>query len=385
MKRIGAVLGVKKGLALFYAVVMMSSAAFAEDAKPAAPALNVEELKKALGMSIYLQAGYTYNGNATSNSTSGSENDLRLYDHKANSFTLDLAEIIFSREPTTGQIGYRVKVSAGEIAKIIHAAGLGTQPTGTVNPESFDITEAYISYTAPVGRGLRFDIGKMVTYVGSEVIEAIDNPNYSRSFLFNYAEPTTHTGVKATYAFTDAVNASFHVLNGWDNAEDNNTGKCLGVSVNYAPADVFSGHVNYMTGPEQTNNNHDMRTLVDLVATIKPVKPLSFILNYDNGQEDHLAADGGRAKWDGFSGIVKYDFNETYSFAVRGESFDDKDGVRTGTSQRLTEVTVTPTIRLAGGLVLMPEYRHDTSDKQSFDNGTKKSQDTVALAAMYRW
>ncbi len=58
---------------------------------------------------------------------------------------------------------------------------------------------------------------------------------------------------------------------------------------------------------------------------------------------------------------------------------------RTGTSQKLTEVTVTPEIRLAGGLIVRPEYRHDSSDKQSFDNGTKKSQDTIALNAMYRW
>ncbi len=384
MRKLGSVLGLKIGLAIFCAVMAMSLAAHAEDAKPAAPLISTDDIKKALGMSIYLQAGYTYNGNASSNSTSGSENDLRLYDHKANSFILDLAEIIFSREPAAGQIGYKVKVSAGETAKIIHAAGLGTQPTGTANPESFDITEAYISYTAPVGRGLRFDIGKMGTFVGAEVIEAIDNPNYSRSFLFNYAEPTTHTGVKATYAFTDTVNASFHVLNGWDNAEDNNTGKCLGVSVNYAPADIFSGYVNYMSGPEQTNNNRDMRTLLDLVATIKPVKPLSIILNYDNGMEENAVATGN-AKWSGVSGIVKYDFNDTYSLAVRGESFDDADGFRTGTQQKLTEVTVTPEIRLAGGLIVRPEYRHDTSDKQSFDNGTKKSQDTVALAAMYRW
>jgi hypothetical protein len=82
---------------------------------------------------------------------------------------------------------------------------------------------------------------------------------------------------------------------------------------------------------------------------------------------------------------VKYDFNDTYSLSVRGEYFDDKGGSRTGAVQKLKEVTVTPEIRLVGGLILRPEYRHDTSDKQSFDNGTKKSQDTIALGAMYRW
>jgi hypothetical protein len=225
----------------------------------------------------------------------------------------------------------------------------------------------------------------MVTYFGAEVIEAIDNPNYSRSFLFNYAIPFTHTGLKASYAFTEALNASFYVVNGWDNSTDNNSGKSIGVSIGYAPAEIFSGYVNFMTGPEKADNNRDNRTLVDIVATIKPIKPLSIILNYDDAQEDHSAAGGGTAKWSGFAGIVKYDFNETYSIAVRGESFDDKDGVRTGTVQKLTEWTLTPEIRLANGIILRPEYRHDSSNKESFDNGTKKTQDTLALAAMYRW
>jgi len=383
MKKIGMILGLKIGLAIFCATTALTAAAFADDAKPAG--LKPDDVKNALGMSIYLQAGYTYNGNASSpGGGTGSENDLRVFDQKADSFTLDLAEIVFSKDPAVGALGYKVKVSAGETAKFIHAAGLGTQPTGTANPESFDITEAYISYTAPIGKGLRFDIGKMATYFGAEVIEAIDNPNYSRSFLFNYAIPFTHTGLKMSYGFTDALSAGFYAVNGWDNAEDNNTGKSLGVSIGYAPADVFSGYVNYMSGPEQSSNNHDIRQLVDLVATIKPVKPLSFILNYDNGNEQNAVA-AGTAKWSGFAGIVKYDFNDKYSLSVRGESFDDNDGFRTGTAQKLTEVTVTPEIRLANGLILRPEYRHDSSDKQSFDNNTKKSQDTIALGAMYRW
>ena len=385
MKRFGTIIGFKIGSAIFCACMALSAPAFAEDAKPAG--LTLDEMKKALGLSIYVQTGYTYNGNASSLTNvpgdPGSENNLRGYDHKANSFGLDLAEIVLAKDPATSVIGYKVKVSAGETAKLMHATGLGTQPTGTANPESFDITEAYISYTAPIGKGLRLDMGKMATYVGAEVIEAIDNPNYSRSFLFVFAEPTTHTGVKASYVFSDNVNASIHILNGWDNATDNNTGKCFGTSINVSAGDLFSAYINYMQGPESDNNNHDQRSLLDLVATIKPVKPLSIILNYDNGKQDNSGA--ASAKWNGISGIVKYDINDTYSISVRGESFDDKDGFRTGTAQKLTEVTVTPEIRLAGGLIVRPEYRHDSSDKQSFDNGTKKSQDTIALNAMYRW
>jgi hypothetical protein len=292
-------------------------------------------------------------------------------------------QLVFAKDPAAGVMGYKVKMSAGETAKFIHATGLGTQPSGTANPESFDITEAYVSYSAPIGKGLRFDFGKFVTYHGAEVIEAIDNPNYSRSFLFNYSIPFTHTGVKASYVFSDNVNAGFHIVNGWDNATDNNTDKTVGVSVNVTAGDPFSMYINYMQGPEQSDNNHDSRALLDLVATIKPIKPLSIILNYDNAKED--AGSAASVKWDGFAAIVKYDITETYSIAVRGEAFDDKDGARTGTAQKLTEYTITPEIRMANGLVVRPEYRHDSSDKQSFDNGTKKTQDTIALGVMYRW
>jgi hypothetical protein len=411
MKKMSSILGLKIGLAIFCAVAAMAPLAFAEDAKPAPLAISADDLKKALGLSVYLQAGYTYNGDAGAIGGEPEQNDLRLFDHKANSFTLDLAEIVFAKDPALGNVGYKLKFSAGETAKWIHSRGLsGAAPSSTLpganswageGTDSFDVTEAYVSYTAAVGKGLRFDLGKMVTYFGAEVIEAIDNPNYSRSFLFNYAIPFTHTGLKMSYAFSDALSASFHIVNGWDNSTDNNRGKCYGTSISFTPAEVFALTVNGMTGPEQDeeganaptvgSSSSNKRDLLDLIATIKPVKPLSIILNTDNGREQDVPATllpsgaSGPAQWKGYAGIVKYDLNERHSIAARGEVFNDEDGFKTGTAQRLKEVTLTWEIRLNGGLVLRPEYRHDSSDVASFDNGTKNSQNTVALGAMYRW
>ena len=396
MKKIGTVLSLKLGMAIFCAMAALTPAAFAEDAKPAAPALSADDLKKALGLSIYLQGGYIYNGDAGSIGGESEQNDLRVFDHKANSFTLDLAQIVFQKDPALGNVGYKLKLAAGETAKWIHSRGLSgaplDQPQAGEGTDSFDVTEAYVSYTAAVGKGLRFDVGKMVTYFGAEVIEAIDNPNYSRSLLFNYAIPFTHTGLKMSYSFTDALSASFHIVNGWDNSTDNNKGKCYGASVTYAPAEIFSVIVNGMAGPEQDQTSapsggsvsSNKRELLDVVATVKPVKPLSIILNTDNGREQNVPA-GGPAEWKGAAGIVKYDLTDMHSIVARGEIFNDVDGFRTGTAQRLKEITLTWEIRLNGGLILRPEYRHDSSDVASFDSGTKNSQNTVALGAMYRW
>ena len=391
MNRRCSLRGLKLGMALCFAVTL-ATAAIAEDAKPA-PLVSADDLKKSLGMSIYLQGGYTYNGSAST----GEINDLRIFDQKANSFLLDLAQIVFAKDAASGSIGYKVKISAGETAKYIHSAGL----TSSAGNDPFDLTEAYISYTAPQGKGLRFDFGKFATFIGGEVIEAIDNPNYSRSFLFNYATPLTHTGLKVSYTFTDVWNANIHIVNGWDNSTDNNRAKSIGASVGYTPTGSFSLLVNGMTGPEQDeqgvhaptvgSSSGNMRTLLDIVATIRPIKTLSIILNYDDGREENVPGTllpsgiSSDVKWNGLEGIVKYDFSDKYSLAVRAEYFDDKDGFRTGAVQKLKEVTVTSEIRMSGGLILRPEYRHDSSDKPSFDNKTKKDQDTLALGAMYRW
>src|SRR5256714_212565 len=94
----------------------------------------------------------------------------------------------------------------------------------------FDLQQAFVTYIAPIGSGLRFDVGKYVTHLGYEVIEGYDGygDNYSRSILFGYAIPFTHTGLKASYGFSSKVAAMFEVVNGWDLVRDNNLSKSFG-------------------------------------------------------------------------------------------------------------------------------------------------------------
>ena len=62
------------------------------------------------------------------------------------------------------------------------------------NAAQFDLQQAFASYIAPLGSGLRFDVGKFVTHMGYELIEGYDgyNDNYSRSILFGYAFVRPH-------------------------------------------------------------------------------------------------------------------------------------------------------------------------------------------------
>jgi hypothetical protein len=381
----------KIGLAFMMALAL-AAGALADEAKPADTATakpagtTLEDIKNLLGMSIYLQGGYTYNFV----NPDSQENRLRVFDHEANSFTLDLAQLVFTKDAPVGGVGFKLKLSAGETAKFIHSLGLGISSGEDPNDsDAFDLTEAYIDYVAPLGKGLKFRFGKFVTYNGAEVIEAKDNMNYSRGLLFNYAIPFAHTGLMVGYPFSDAVSANFYLVNGWDDFDDNNTGKTVGLNLNITPVEQFSMAFNFTYGPEKDDNNSDNRFLFDWIGTLKPVKNLTFVLNTDYATEQHSAPDGGSAKWYGIAGYAKYDFSDLFSAAVRAEYFQDPDGVRTGLDQTVKEITLTPEFRVAKNLIIRPEYRHDWSDKEAFDSHhhslDKKSQDTIALGVMYTW
>ena len=81
----------------------------------------VTDIKDYLGLSIYLQGGYTYNFRRPDSRI----NEQRVFDREDNSFLIDLAQIQFAKEAPVGGVGYKLKLSAGETAKYIHSAGLG--------------------------------------------------------------------------------------------------------------------------------------------------------------------------------------------------------------------------------------------------------------------
>ena len=333
-----------------------------------------------MGLSIYLQGGYTFN---FENPDSGT-NEQRIFDKKASTFLIDLAQIQFARDPTVGGVGYKLKLSYGETAKSIHSAGLG-------NPnDEFDLTEAYVNYVAPLGSGLKLQFGKFATYHSAEVIEARDNFNYSRSFLFNLAVPFTHTGFMAGYKFSEAFTANLYLVNGWDVTSDNNKGKSFGASFVVTPIKPVQLTFNFMYGPEQPNNNSNNRFLFDWIGAFQATKKLTFMANIDYGHEDQDPLNGGNnSEWYGIAVYAKYDFTDFFSTSIRAEYFDDKNGVRTGIAQTLKEITITTEFKIAKNLLLRPEYRHDWSDQKGFDSQhntfDKKSQDTVALGVMYTW
>jgi predicted porin len=244
--------------------------------------------------------------------------------------------------------------------------------------------------------------GKYVTLAGAEVINSTADFTYSRSILFGYAIPFTHTGVRATYAVSDTVNVLLGLNNGWDQLKDANKQKTVELGVAYAPSKAFTLAAQGYSGTEQvagfTDTVGGRRDLIDVVATYVATDKFTFILNYDWGsQENVTAAAGGtfKAKWDGIAGYVNYQIADQWRLSVRGEYFDDKNGYRTGVVQKWKEGTVDLVYLPVKAVEIRAEVRGDLSDQHAFvDNvarflaagdSTKKNQTSFGLEGIFKF
>ncbi len=157
-------------------------------------------------------------------------NRLANFDLTENQIVMSTAEIDVQKATTP--VGFHIELAAGSAPDIINAG----------SPESAKLfQQAYLSAVIPVGAGLTVDAGKFVTHMGFETIKAKDNFNYSRSFLFAWAIPYYHTGVRASYPLRDNLTATLHICNGWNNVSAN-SGKTFGASISFAPTSSLFTH-----------------------------------------------------------------------------------------------------------------------------------------------
>ena len=297
---------------------------------------------------------------------------------------LDVAELVVQRTtPSPGDFGFRVDLTAGQsIPKLTAANGL-FRDEETGEPEDFDLQQVYVTWVAPVGNGLKIDAGKWVTPAGAELIEGYDgfNDHYSRSILFGYAIPFTHTGAKVGYNVRQGRadgdgRAGLGQLQGQQRRQDLRRP---------AGADAGAAVLGLRDVPRPAPSRRTTTTTSGSSSTSSRCgsrrPPVALTVNYDWAQEEGLGAGGGEAEWSGIAASLKLTLSPSFAVAVRGERFDDRDGVRTGTPQVVKEFTLTPEFRFGKHVVLRGDLRRDSSDELVFEgeDGFEDSQTTFAV------
>jgi len=371
---------------------------------------------KDIKLSGFLDVAYTQNLNNPKNPYNSFNNVDRSFDTQSNTFMPNMLELMFERVATADSpAGLRLKIGAGKDAQILY----GTENWGGA-ASNFDVVELYAEYLAPIGKGLDFKIGKMATLAGFEVIESKDNWSYSRSVLFTYAIPLTHTGIRATYSIFDldmakgvpGVAMTAGIMEGWNVVVDNNTGKTLEYQLSLNPVDWISAAGTVYWGDDPNNGlaplPYSKRFVFDWVTTITR-GDWKFGANYDYGSQEHgNPTTGNRAEWYGVAGYIRWQMTHWFAPSIRVEAFRDEDGFVTagqgGTASFFTignQGVVTPAqvsikeatwaneITINPNLTFRLEYRHDWSTKDIFQRGLvpngKKEEDTLSFETIFRF
>ncbi len=382
-----------------------------------------------LGVHIHglVDGNYEYNFNQPNTtpilSSSGRVNELRTFDVDANSFTLEQFNLHIDRT-VEGGVGFVTDLNFGKTAEVLWASTHYSNSTipSQASTQEFDPTQAYLTYTIPLGKGINMQVGKFVTLLGEEVIPVYNNVNFNEthSYIFGFGIPFTHTGVRAQYSFSDKIGLTMGVNNGWDDPSDTNDGKSVEGQLSLTPTSNLSLLINGIYGPEQFNHGNSKRGAVDPILTWKtPIKGLQLIGEYLYATESSPIAVSAfpnsygnmltgvstlnrSTDWQGAAGYAVYDLNENIEFATRFEWFRDSQGTRTGLRQTLFEVTETLNykIPLVNGLLARLEYRHDASNAHPFYSNdalipqpgggflpshTYSGQDTLLAAAIYQF
>jgi hypothetical protein len=301
-------------------------------------------------------------------------NQLRNFDVRANSLTLNMAKLVLEHDPAP--VGFRIDFGFGRAFDIFHS----TEPAGDI----LDILpQAYASFRPRGAGGLQIDAGKFFTSAGAELTENDTNWNYSRSLIYANG-PYYHSGLRVTKPLGENFTVGVQLLNGWNNVEDNNTGKTLGFTTAWTGEKV-SWFQTWYTGPEKTDTNQGFRNFYDTVLTLTPAERAQFALNFDYGTEKRIG--GGSDDWIALSGQARFLLTENFSLNPRLEFYYDKDGFITGTAQKIKEFTLTGEYRWAEGVMAKAEYRRDWSDVAFFERGAgglSKTQSTV-LVGIVAW
>jgi hypothetical protein len=364
------------------------SATAAPAAKPA-PLAGLASVLGGATVTGLVDGYYDYNVNSPADHSTTTN---RYFDGHSNQFALNLIELGLVKTPDAdSRLGYNLTFGFGPAMTAVNGND------GLFSGAQY-IKEGYMSYLAPVGKGLQIDVGKFVTPMGAEVIESNANWNYSRSLLFYYAIPYYHYGARAKYTFNDKYSLTGYVVNGWNDVLHDsttgysNSGKTGGLSFGWTPNKKWSVTETWLGGPGALQaDGNNWRNVFDTVVAYNATPKLSLQANGDYGRVNSAFVSNA-AQWYGVAGYAKYQFNPLYAVATRYEYYGDPDGYTTlptpayNVGQHLQEVTATLERRIATHLITRAEYRYDTSNQPFFPKGASsfaKDQSTVTAGMIF--
>ena len=427
IKNITAILGV---LAAVASLSLADSApeASAQDTKKMVQNNFVETAQKGIKLSGYVDAGYSYNFTGAANGTSDVTGRMGTDTAAKGDFNLYAVKLALEKALTSenkAQAGFRTDVMIGEDANYLinrqNNTTTGTTSNSNQNSNALFLEQAYVSIRAPVGNGWDFKVGKFVSILGYEVIERPANMNITYGLLWQQM-PLFYTGVLSSYKFDDYLDAKLGVVNG--SQTDNNTstsGAGDGCAV-LAALNVTApgGNANWSNNFQYSSNNDNNTWQGNTTSSTSTAEEngssgtgYTFIYNSWGNWAPKFANDKllfafnallGTSStnnrnpsqpgttWFGAGAYAKYQFNDWFSLASRGEYLGGNNPEKLYNTVQpntdtlaLWEYTISAGFNVIDNLLIRAEYRLDwgNSSVNNFNTGGAGAANTSSGPAHY--
>ncbi|NDE18363.1 hypothetical protein EBZ80_25955, partial [bacterium] len=380
--------------------------ASAKDTKKVVQNNFVETAQKGIKLSGYVDAGYSYNFTGSSLSSSTVNGRFGTDTAQKGDFNLYAVKLALEKALTSenkAQAGFRTDVMIGEDATYLanrdqNGGGLANDDQ---NSNALFLEQAYVSIRAPVGNGWDFKVGKFVSILGYEVIERPANMNITYGLLWQQY-PLYYIGVLSSYKFDDYLDAKLGVVNG-SNSDNNTTtlgngdGCAVLAALNVtAPGGNanWSNNFQYSTNPENDTSIDANASTIVRAADGSTYGYASnsgrmFIYNSWGNWSPKFADDKlllafdsvlgnyssnlAATTWYGAGAYTKYQFNDWFYLAGRGEYIGSNNAGKFGsqgavnstasdghnTGNNLWEWTLTAGFNVIDNLLIRAEYRLD--------------------------
>jgi hypothetical protein len=275
--------------------------------------------------------------------------------------------------------------------------GFGARAKGyTYNDTPYTFMIKQLTFTYDVSDSFKFVTGTFGTHVGYELLDAVDNKNYSMSYAFTYG-PFYNTGLKAQY-----TSGKFSFMAGVTNPTDfksaletKTSSKTYIGQVAYV-GDTGSAYFNFSSGHENgsplrdsfgklVHSSDEDRTQFDFVASKKLGNKFALGFNATYADTNNNIDSDLDGEWFSLVLYPTYAISSSVLLAYRLEYMDSKDaaaslGAISGSS--IIGNTLSLNYKV-GNLTIIPEFRIDSASNDIFEDndGAFKGVNTYALVA----
>ena len=348
------------------------------------------------GIKVYGWTNFGYNA-----STASGSNAPVFMNDRANEFQLYQNYLILEKAVDASkdefQWGWRTDwILPGTDARTTIPRGLWDVQLRNNNggPQLYpiDLYQAYGEVYLPgVGQGTTVRVGRFATHCSYELVQSVDVPLVSRSYMFQY-NPFTHTGIWAITKLNDDWTVGNGIATGTDTFLDAPTNRptYLG-QVRWAPkdGDTSVGFNAVVTNPNYIPaENFQLYNYYGLLVTHTVSEKLTYILdsgyshmgNFTNANGDYL----GFVNWYGAANYFTYAHTDAVASTLRAEVFHDAQGARTGFKGLYTEVTYGVAWKPQPGVIIRPYARYDNNSQTAVWEGNQNLF-TGGLDVILRW